>query len=175
MTIKGDLIHSSGGLNINRGKLIIHGDYRIQKKNTDDYANISYTYSNGYLSMKKDADHVAVYGNFIIDSNISHKYNPTAGVLELKGDFIQKSTYTNHPSDNFQASGTHKVLFSGNEKQTLTFEDPYDHCSYFNILDSVNTICGIKFTSSIIETKLFNHQRNPFILAEASVFPDYDF
>ncbi len=46
----------------------------------------------------------------------------SAGILEVKGNFIQKSTDT-ASCNNFKAGGTHKVLLSGSGTQVVTFED----------------------------------------------------
>ncbi|MCI5228216.1 MAG: hypothetical protein D3918_16580, partial [Candidatus Electrothrix sp. AX2] len=129
LTIEGNLIHPSGLLNMNRGKLIVKGDYRIQKENADG----SYTYSGGFLKMVNETDHVVVEGDFITDSSSSYDGRLTAGTLELKGNFIQKSTYTGR-YDNFKASGTHKVLLSGLGAQEISFEDASNTYSHFNIL-----------------------------------------
>jgi hypothetical protein len=47
----------------------------------------------------------------------------TAGVLELKGNFTQKSTYQ-YVSGNFYTKTNHKVILSGSQLQTVSFEDP---------------------------------------------------
>ena len=52
--------------------------------------------------------------------------------LELKGDFRQIITYW---EDNFIASGTNKVIFSGDKKQTISFASPKSH---FNIVEFRN-------------------------------------
>ncbi|MCI5129652.1 MAG: hypothetical protein D3907_14465, partial [Candidatus Electrothrix sp. AUS3] len=121
LTVEGDLLQSGGMLNINGGKLIVKGDYRIQKQ----AENGSYTYSSGYLRMVNEADHILVQGDFIMDSRSSHKEFLTAGTLELKGDFFQKTAVDkgSGESENFLASETHKVLLSGSGPQTVFFED----------------------------------------------------
>ncbi|MBU1667630.1 DUF5011 domain-containing protein, partial [bacterium] len=47
--VNGNFIQSGGAVNINGGKLIVKGDYRIQKPTEDG----NYTYSAGYLVMQK--------------------------------------------------------------------------------------------------------------------------
>ncbi|MCI5118524.1 MAG: hypothetical protein D3913_11335, partial [Candidatus Electrothrix sp. LOE1_4_5] len=170
LTVEGDLVHSGGLLNVNGGKLIVKGDYRIQKENADG----SSTYGNGQLKMINKLDHIIVEGNFVMDSSGSHDGKLTAGTLELKGNFIQKSTYTGR-YDNFKASGTHKVLLSSSGPQEVSFEDASSSQSHFNeLLLTTNTLKT--FTTKVAVTKLFNHQRNPFTLADPdqSYFVDYD-
>jgi len=134
IVIAGSLTQPGGTLNINNGTLDITGDYKIQ--------STSGGYSNGYLKMTNISDKVIVSGNFIMDSQYSHTNYLTAGVLEVKGNFTQKSSSTNINSpNNFNTSGTHKVILSGSNLQTVYFED----CpgSRFNMLESTNNIQGI--------------------------------
>ncbi|MCI5134930.1 MAG: hypothetical protein D3920_07615, partial [Candidatus Electrothrix sp. AW2] len=168
LTVEGDLVQSGGVLDVNGGKLVVKGDYRIQKTKEDG----SFTYSTGYLKMVNEADHIVVEGNFVTDSYYSHNGYLTAGILELKGNFIQKASSS---SDNFQATGTHKVLLSGTGSQTVSFEDASSSQSHFNeLLLTTNTLKT--FTTKVAVTKLFNHQRNPFTLSNEaeSSFVDYD-
>ncbi|MCW5213432.1 thrombospondin type 3 repeat-containing protein, partial [Desulfobulbus sp. TB] len=152
------------------GKLVVKGDYRIQYRTEDD----SYTYSSGYLKMVKEADYIIVEGDFFMDSYYSHNGYLTAGTLELKDNFVQKST-TGDGYKNFNAGGTHKVLLSGTGPQAVSFENASSGGGHFNeLLLTTNTLKT--FTTKVAVTKLFNHQRNPFILtneAESS-FVDYD-
>ena len=147
LTIKGDLIHTTGQLYVGKGKLIVEGDYRIQTPNDDGY-----TYSTGYLYMNQADDQVVVKGDFITDSTQYNQYL-TAGVLEVKGDFTQQSSYPNNSSNylrNFFASGSHKVLLSGNQTQQVSFEDPGSNYSHFNILELSNSSSeGVQFTTPV--------------------------
>ena len=68
--------------------------------------------------MINDIDHVLVYGDFYFQSSNQHKELLTAGELEIKGDFRQIEGV----SHNFNPSGSHTVVFSGNEKQTVNFD-----------------------------------------------------
>jgi len=177
LTVEGDFIHSDGNLNVNGVKLIVKGDYRIQKKTTTGY-----TYCTSRVRMDNEADYILVEGSFIMDSKVPHDGGTeifSAGTLEIRGDFIQKSSYTGSYDYwsyyNFQTSGTHKVVFSGTGSQTISFEDAGSATSHFNeLLLTTNTLKT--FTTKVAVTKLFNHQRKPFILtneAESS-FVDYD-
>ena len=171
LTVEGNLIHSGGALIVNGGSLIIEGDYRIQKPDGKG----GYTYSNGNLYMTNASDKVQVNGSFIMASAGSHASRLAAGTLEVKGDFTQKGTFSSASRENFEATGTHKVVLSGAEQQTITFETASGGYSHFNMLEIANTSAdGIAFNSKIVVTKLFDHHRKPFTLAQTSQFPDYD-
>ncbi|MCI5193488.1 MAG: hypothetical protein D3915_10240 [Candidatus Electrothrix sp. AU1_5] len=170
LTVEGDLVQSGGLLNVNGGKLIVRGDYRIQEEIEDG----SYIHSSGYLKMVNESDHIVVEGNFVTDSGYDHDGYLTAGTLELKGNFIQKATY-NAGYYNFKAGGSHKVILSGDGPQEVSFEYSSSDYSHFNeLLLTTNTLKT--FTTKVAVTKLFNHQRNPFTLADPdqSYFIDYD-
>ncbi|MCI5122870.1 MAG: hypothetical protein D3908_17120, partial [Candidatus Electrothrix sp. AUS4] len=177
LTVEGNFLHSGGTLNVNGGKLIVKGDYRIQQKDGENY-----TYSNGLIKMTNEADHILVEGDFVMDSTHAHDGSElpnaalSAGTLEVKGDFTQQSTYSSgYALRNFKAGTTHKVLFSGTNSQAVSFEDTAPSYSHFNeLLLTTNTLKT--FTTKVAVTKLFNHQRNPFTLANEaeSYFVDYD-
>jgi len=59
-------------------------------------------------------DYVCVEGNFVTQSYYSHNGRLTDGVLEVKGDFIQKKHQSSYAyRDNFYATGKHKTILSG--------------------------------------------------------------
>jgi chitodextrinase len=118
------LIQTGGTMYINGGQLEVEGDYRIENNGSSVLA---------YLKMVNEADYVKVGGSFSTYSWHNHTEYLTAGTMEVKGDFIQKgySGSSNSPY-NFKASGTHKVILSGSEKQAVSFERP--RYSHFNIL-----------------------------------------
>ncbi|UJS26638.1 hypothetical protein [Thiothrix winogradskyi] len=181
LTIEGDFIHSGGTLNVNGGKLIVTGDYRIQSQATDG----SYTYSYGTLYMVNAADRVVVQGDFVMDSSGAHgNYKGanylSAGVLEIKGNFTQLSTapnswylYGDAPYYNFHTSGTHRVVLSGADKQVVSLATPsYSHLINLWLINN----SGVEFKTPITISGLFEHNRNPFTLADAtnSSFVDFD-
>jgi len=118
--------------------------------------------------MHGESDHVLVEGNFIVDrrrsdgggssGSLSWHNQFTAGTIEVKGNFTQKSTYSgeysSYANGGFAASGTHRVVLSGNTKQTVSFEDPGSHDRYnshFNILDVRNTSSeGVEFATKVV-------------------------
>ena len=76
----------------------------------------------------------------------------SAGTLEIKGNFIQKSGVSNTNEYNFRATGTHKTVFSGTQEQTISFSSPK---SYFNeviITNSNGIYCTNGLNASEIET-----------------------
>ncbi|CAK8719308.1 hypothetical protein GMJAKD_08585 [Candidatus Electrothrix aarhusensis] len=141
LTVEGDFLHSSGVLNVNGGKLIVKGDYRIGDKTAEGED----APGSGRLLMSNDSDHILVEGDFLMNSQIRHDGGYTnavisAGVLEIKGDFTQKYPgISTADYNNFQATGTHKVLLSGSGTQAVTFESARNASeSHFNILEITN-------------------------------------
>ena len=125
LTINGNLTQYNGILEINNGILNVTGDYKIQSS--------SALSCPGILQMTETADKVVVGGSFLTDSRIDHSQYLTSGVLEVRGNFTQRSSYSDiSASSNFNASGTHKVLLSGPSVQVIVFADY--NCSKFNTL-----------------------------------------
>ncbi|NLX77891.1 MAG: PKD domain-containing protein [Clostridiaceae bacterium] len=140
LIVKGNVIQSGGTLYINGGQLMIDGDYRIQTENKSSDGTISYSRSNGYLRMINTDDYVKVGGDFVTQAYYSHDGYLTAGILEVKGDFIQRYGYYNN---NFYATGTHTTVLSGTGLQTVNFERTE---SRFNILVITKSIdIGYRF------------------------------
>ena len=122
MKVEGSVIQAGGQLRINGGRMEVGGDYRIQTKGTNDFGDTVWNGSNGILVMSKPEDYVLVGGTFATSGKIS---TLTAGTLEVKGDFEQHGTaYYGDPysKQNFDASGTHKVILSGEKPQTVSFD-----------------------------------------------------
>lgn len=197
-----DFEQSGGLMNVNGGKVSIAGNYGLSFMQkplpgaTGAYAaKYSYVTGNGVLHMGNDNDHVIVGGSFITTSEASHEKYLTAGTLEVKGDFYQgswaygckinagvadlfisdalKSKKTD--KTNFRASGSHKVLLSGDKAQNVGMAITSASDSQFNILETANST-GVKFVTKVTIAKLFNHNNKPITLsdAESSIFPDYD-
>ena len=144
--------HGDGNIVIDKGRMEIEKNYRVQKINEDG----TYGQCNGYLRMENEEDYVSVGGDFVTESASSAGSNVygggnrlTAGTLELKGGFEQKNVYntsdTEYYSYNFDASGTHKVIFSGEGEQTVRFESP--EYSGFNDVETKNT--NIEFATEV--------------------------
>ena len=54
---------------------------------------VTYGGSLSYLIMSNEEDYVLVEGDFVTQTYYSHENLLTAGVLEIKGDFLQKITF----------------------------------------------------------------------------------
>jgi len=99
----------------------------------------------------------------------------SAGLLEVKGNFSQLSSCgDSYGQYNFNASGTHGVLLSGDTMQTVHFDDVVR--SGFSELEITNTTDGVSILTGISVRVLFNHNGNQFILSNelGSSFADYD-
>ncbi len=120
LEIKGDLIVGGGTLNINGGTLIVRGDMRIQC--VDDDEESGYGESSARLLMKQAQDKVSVDGDFVMQSCESSSGNLSAGILEVKGNIEKKNTVTGSGYSNFLATGTHRLLLSGDREQAITVQ-----------------------------------------------------
>jgi hypothetical protein len=148
LTIEGDFLQSGGTMDINGGKLVVRGNYNIS---TADSINV-----NALLIMDNETDYVQVDGNFKMMSYIGHNGYLTAGVLEVKGDFEQRVGH-NGGSNNFYATGTHKVLLSGFGEQHVRFDSPTS--SKFAILEITNlSIPGVQFLSDVSWDQLIDER-----------------
>lgn len=124
LVVTGNLIQKGGKIILNGGKLKVEKNYTIGSEGN---------YPNAYLIMKNENDYIEVKGSFATYSSNSHIGCLTAGTLEVKGDFFQKVDIKKTKySSNFVASGTHKVILSGEGIQTVEFNSP--EYSYMNIL-----------------------------------------
>ncbi|MBR6627768.1 MAG: hypothetical protein IKL04_07315, partial [Lachnospiraceae bacterium] len=123
LTVTGDLIQLSGKINVNGGALNILGDYRIQNSHTNNAGSV-YESSNGQLIMQDANDRVTIQGDFIINNRITFYGNITAGIMELKGDFLQVG------GDGYRASDDHTIIFSGDGIQTWSSD-------YYNSVNHV--------------------------------------
>jgi hypothetical protein len=152
LTVEGNLIQSGGQLWVNGGRLVVKGDYRIQTATKAADGTVSYSASSGYLQMTNVADTVLVNGQFVTQTTTGSPTGAllTAGVLEVKGDFTQKSGGSSYGIYDFFASGTHKVLLSGTGLQTVSFENPSPSYSHFNQLDWTGDPSRIQFATAYV-------------------------
>lgn len=156
LTVKGDLIQMDATMNINGGRLIVEGGYYLGNPETmwDDNCEDS---STGYLNMTKDEDYVLVNGDFFISWGMPYIHNEpyystrsrlTAGTLEVKGDFVQKESTDEWATkeSSFPASGTHRLLLSGGEKQVVLCLATSPEGSHIANLEIANTSAeGVEF------------------------------
>ncbi len=148
LDIKGDFVTGEGEVRINGGSLKITGDYRIQNVAADG----TYGSCSGYIRMENAEDYVSVGGDFVTESTsytgsfyCGGGNRLSAGTMEIKGGFEQKDG-----AYNFDATGTHKVIFSGEGTQTVSFESP--SYSGFNDVDLKNA--NVKFATPVKGWKL---------------------
>ncbi len=150
MTVKGNYTHQNGSLDLEAGKLVVGGNYRLQKETKDANGKTKYDASYGTLKMNTPGDYMSVSGAFFAQSYYGDGYyynDLTRGTLELKGNFYQYSSSTN----NFNAKENHVVLFTGTKKQTVSFASP--GTSGFNILmSSENANEDVDITAGRINT-----------------------
>jgi beta-lactamase superfamily II metal-dependent hydrolase/chitodextrinase len=146
LNVQGSLIQTGGTMNINGGQLIVDKDYRIEN---------SGSYVWAALVMTNALDYVKVGGSFTTYAYDNHSSYLTAGTMEVKGDFIQRSSSYSEYRYNFTASGTHKVILSGTTEQKIDFQ--YPDTSHFNILEIRNIKAKVIFVSPINTNKLINN------------------
>ena len=123
LIVNGNIYQGGGDITINNGSLIVNGDFRLQKRN--DNNEFDFDRSSGRLVMVESDDYVLINGNFITESTRSHSNSLIKGVIEFKGDFEQIGTnaaYGNYSRSNFDSNEDHKVIFSGESTQSITFE-----------------------------------------------------
>ncbi|MBD5545667.1 MAG: hypothetical protein HDR01_15835, partial [Lachnospiraceae bacterium] len=118
LKIKGDLIQASGTIRINGGFLTVDGDYR-QQGIKEEASEKTYESGTGLLQMEREEDYVLINGSMYVETTADSTGKLTAGVLEIKGDFIQKRT---SGLNNFKASDNHTLLFTGTGRQTVSME-----------------------------------------------------
>lgn len=122
LEVGGSVWLTSGTLNMNKGKLYIGGDLNL--------SDTGKGYGSGYLNMQNAEDYILVNGNVYAYTYYDNS-RLTAGTLEIKGDFTQKYYYNSY-QNNFYCSGSHKVVFSGEKLQTVSFASTQ---SQFNVVE----------------------------------------
>ncbi len=128
LTLNGNLIHNGGRLHIDDGTLVVKGNYHAQ--------NSFYP-----VLIMEDADgHMHVKGDFIYEGRIAIL---VAGTLEIEGHFTQRRNSNHNQSNNFGPSGTHRVKLSGQNHQTIDFQNPSSANSYFWELE-INNAAGVE-------------------------------
>jgi lipopolysaccharide export system protein LptA/chitodextrinase len=134
-SVCGNVIHKSGTLEINGGRLYIDGNYENNYKKND---------SNGTVLMSNNSDYMLVGGGFYVQTNRNNYFNMTAGILEIRGDVYLNYTSSNYPFI-FTASGSHKTLLSGENVQYVYMQGT---SSTFNILEITKDFdTGYSFTN----------------------------
>ena len=146
LTVCGNVIQTGGKLRINGGRLEVGGDYRIQTRGSNDFGDTTWSGSNGTLVMDNLQDYILVNGTFATAGKGS---TLTAGTLEIKGNFEQHGTggssyYPNY-GENFNASGTHKVILTSEEEPRVYFESPSSKFQNLEIRNTNTINCDSSF------------------------------
>ena len=142
LNVGGNLLQQKGSMDLDNGTVTVNGNYRIQALTTDEDGNTVYGNSEGVLKMNDENDRLLVYGSFITQSvygSESYNNNLTNGTLELKGNFRQINAGNSY---NFNCTGEHKIIFSGDTAQTITFDNP-GNSGFNNLFATPNTIVDI--------------------------------
>lgn len=116
--INGNILHSDGNLNINGGTVKVTQNFRMEYRNEDLTGNISYSSSDGALTMRQNNDYILIDGNFEMYTDDSDN-DFSAGTLEIKGDFTVKSGRYK----SMVATGTHRTILSGTEVQKVNIQN----------------------------------------------------
>ncbi|MFZ5986975.1 MAG: S8 family serine peptidase [Bacillota bacterium] len=128
LTVNGSIMQNGGEMQITGGNLTVKGDYTIGDVENNKPGS-------GVLTMTNPSDYVLVEGSFTMYSLESHADKLIDGILEIKGDFTQKSGSLY----NFSAasdSSNHKVILSGEDTivQTVTFDSaPYSRINTLEV------------------------------------------
>ena len=137
-----DIIVSSGDyIYVNGGRLDVEKDLKLDG-------------SYSYLKMDNGNDYVCVSGSLIVNSSQINSYGDDiklkAGILEIKGDFIQSGK-----QNIFKAEGTHTTILSGNELengkrkvQNISFEN-LNNCYFNKVILTKDLKTGYVFNADI--------------------------
>ncbi|MDE7269434.1 MAG: hypothetical protein K2N81_03070, partial [Acetatifactor sp.] len=128
VTVKGNLLQSRSRLIMNKGNLEVEGDYTV----LNNYST--------YLQMTHDEDYIHIHGDVSMDAWGEAYDWLTAGTFEVEGNFSAKK--------GIRASKNHRVLFSGDKKQTITVAD--EEC--FATVELAN-----HSAEGVYSEELFNH------------------
>ena len=135
MTVKGNLYQIAGRLIVGNGNLQVEGDYISGMPLFDESGNLNSIEAGcGILSMQDKDGKFFIKGSYKNFSVSSEKGYLTNGNMEVKGDFIVNGNNTS----NFYSSDNHTVIFSGNEKQTVSFAYSSSAESHLNNLINLN-------------------------------------
>ena len=121
LTVGGKYTHYRNYLKLAGGRLDIGGDYDMRQPQYDDDGKItSYTSTDAAVQMQDENDYMKVGGDFYFYPFYGNSHTIlTNGTLELQGNFTQGGAETA-----FDAAKEHKVVFTGDKKQTVVFGSP---------------------------------------------------
>ncbi len=138
LTVSGNLEQANGQILVNGGRLIVEGDYYQRSKTISDSGTVTYGKSTGLLVMQNEADYVRVKGNFIAETAANTNGYLTNGIMELQGNFEQKSTYSAY---SFCATENHTIVLSGegNQKITVAYNNENSYINHLIVKDRKDT------------------------------------
>ena len=131
--VNGHLIQSGGTMYIDGGELDVTGDYYLAGNRwTGDDGNERVNESQGALEMVKEKDIVKIGGNFLTYSKVEHTNYLTNGTMYVKGNFRQIGGLHTYYEKNFNATGKHRIVFDGEKKQQIQFDD-LNYSGFMNV------------------------------------------
>lgn len=105
---KRNVIQENAALTINKGKLLIDGNYTME-------AGIQWNDSGSSLKMESADDYVLVKGDFHNKTTANHKGLLTSGLLEIQGNITLESEC----EEGFYPQENYRVLLSGTKEQKV--------------------------------------------------------
>ena len=118
---------------IDGGELDVTGDYYLAGNRwTGDDGNERVNESQGALEMVKEKDIVKIGGNFLTYSKVEHTNYLAAGTMYVKGNFRQIGGLHTYYEENFNATGKHRIVFDGEKKQQIQFDD-LNYSGFMNV------------------------------------------
>ena len=105
MNILGDLYQPTGIIKLNKGNLIIEGNYELYTENINSMTDVLEKFPGGTLEMNNQTEKLVVYGDYV-----TYGYTTlNAGIMTIKGDF-QHLGNTFSPGDLFQIVFAEKAV-----------------------------------------------------------------
>ena len=173
LTVNGDLIQAGGLIVINKGTLIVKGDYRIQTRTTASNGDYAYGSSTGSLKMTNAEDTVEICGSFYNQATKSGAGLLTAGEMYIGKDFYLYSY------EAFAPSGTHTVYFNVSKYQNNT-NNSKKHYIYSNYNFAFNDLVfeagnTITLSSSYVGASGNVNDNGTTISGTLSIYPETTF
>ena len=122
MGVSGTVYQPGGTMYLDCGELDVDGNYyQTGDISHDGDGNPSYGSSSGYLKMVKSTDVLRIGGEYATKSSYSHSDYLTAGTMYVGDDFTELDPGYSYSKENFDASGSHRVVFDGKDTQYIFF------------------------------------------------------
>lgn len=175
LRVKGNLIQMNGIVKVNGGSLMVDKDYRIQRREEQEDEFV-YTAASGVLSMLGADDQISVGGDFVTESTVSHEPYLKGGILEVKGDVLQKK-YT--VADNFAMSSDIVLRLTGDALQRISLQSSGKAESGLADLE-VENLAGIELDTDIyVSGNVADHKKpvtgKSLVIGKDTTFTDNHF